>query len=240
MSEYGAAAQEIVSLLGLESPPVALAFVDARPEGVVQTSEVSPATCGFWRQAERGVFYADAAQHFNCQVGAMVMGFDLPEQVMQEIGGLVESMCGCSYLSPDEGDKIPSMGGSAHGGAAGVLYGPLADFPAAADSVVLWLTPKQAMLFNEVAGGSSWAAQPSRVSGRPACAALPLSIQGERPALSFGCIGMRTFTDIADDRMLAVVPAAKLPEFVDGLRETANANQAMLAYYQQRKAAITG
>jgi uncharacterized protein (DUF169 family) len=234
MPEYAAAAQEITSLLGLESPPVALAFAAAQPDGVPQTSQASPSTCGFWRQAERGVFYADAAQHFNCQVGAMVMGFDLPEQVMQQIGGLVETMCGCSYLSPEEGDKIPSVGGKA----AGVLYGPLGEFPGTPDSVVLWLTPKQAMLFNEAAGASSWAAQPSRVSGRPACAALPLAMQGQRPALSFGCIGMRTFTDIADDRMLAVVPGAKLDEFLAALRETARANEAMLGYYQQRKAEV--
>lgn len=234
MPEYRDAAEEITSLLGLESPPVALAFADAAPEGVRTTTDVSPSTCGFWRHAERGVFYADAAQHFNCQVGAMVMGFELPPQVMEQIGGLVESMCGCDYLSPEEGDKIPSVGR----GSAGVVYGPLADFPATPDSVVLWLSPRQAMLFNEAAGASSWAAEPTRVNGRPACAALPLAIQGGRPALSLGCMGMRTFTEVADDRLLAVVPGSVLPDFLAALRRTAAANEAMLAYYKQRKAEV--
>jgi uncharacterized protein (DUF169 family) len=234
MTEYHGAAAEISSLLDLQSPPVAVAFVEAPPAGVQQTTEVSPSTCGFWRMAERGVFYADAAQHFNCQVGSMVMGFDLPEQVMQQLGGLVETMCGCSYLAPEEGDKIPSVGGKA----AGIVYGPLAEFPMQPGAVVLWLSPRQAMLFHEAAGTASWAAEPARVGSRPACAALPMAIQGQRPTLSLGCMGMRTFTEVADDRMLAVVPGNAVDSFVQALRTTMEANRAMQSFYEQRKAEV--
>lgn len=236
MTTYQGVTEELTSLLQLQSPPVGLAFVDGQPEGVQQSTDASPSTCAFWRRAEQAVFYADAAQHLNCQVGALVMGFELSDQTMQEIGGLVQTMCDCSYLSADEGDKIPSVGSRA----AGVLYGPLSQFPATAAAVVLWLTPRQAMLFNEAAGASSWAAAPPRINGRPACAALPLALQGAQPALSLGCAGMRTFTEVADDRMLAVIPADRLNQFVDALRVTASANSAMLAYYEQRKAAVAG
>ena len=34
-----------------------------------------------WRRAEAGVFFAPAVRHYHCAVGAMTMGFDLPEQV---------------------------------------------------------------------------------------------------------------------------------------------------------------
>jgi uncharacterized protein (DUF169 family) len=234
MTQYRATADEIGSLLELSTPPVAVAFVDAAPAGIAQTTTVSPSTCGFWRQAEQGVFYADAQQHFNCQVGAMVMGFDLPAEVMQVLGGLVETMCGCAYLSPEEGDKIPSVGSHA----AGVVYGPLAQFPLPPNAVVVWLSPKQAMLYNEAAGSASWAATPARVSGRPACASMPLAIQGQQPTLSFGCIGMRTFTEVADDRMLAVIPGDRLDAFVEALRGTADANRAMLSFYESRKAEV--
>lgn len=162
------------------------------------------------------------------------MGFNLPEHVMKELGGLVETMCGCAYLSPDEGDKIPSVGG----GAAGVVYGPLAHFPTAPDLVVVWLTPRQAMLFNEASGSASWAAPPVRVGSRPACAALPMSLQGQLPILSLGCMGMRTFTEVADDRLLAVVPGARLTEFADSLRRTCEANQMMRSFYEGRKAEV--
>jgi uncharacterized protein (DUF169 family) len=234
MTEYRALAEQIQSLLDLATPPVALAFVDEPPAGVARTSNVSPSTCGFWRLAENGVFYADATQHFNCQVGSMVMGFDLPPHIMQDLGGLVETMCGCAYLSPEEGDKIPSVGSKA----AGVVYGPLAEFPTAPSAVVLWLSPRQAMLYNEAAGAASWATEATRVGGRPACAAVPMAMQGGQPTLSLGCIGMRTFTEIADDRMLAVVPGNKLDAFVAALRTTMDANRSMLSFYEQRKAEV--
>jgi uncharacterized protein (DUF169 family) len=234
LTEYQSVAAELSSLLGLQSPPVAIAFADAPLSGVMQTTDVSPSTCGFWRLAENGVFYAAAAQHFNCQVGAMVMGFDLPEQVMQQLGGLVETMCNCGYLSPEEGDKIPSVAGQP----AGVVYGPLADFPVEASAVVLWLTPQQAMLFNEAAGSASWAATPTRVGSRPACAAVPLAMSGNLPVLSLGCTGMRTFTEVADDRMLAVVPGDALASFTAALRGTAEANRQMQSFYEQRKAEV--
>jgi uncharacterized protein (DUF169 family) len=234
MTEHSGTAIEISALLGLQTPPVAVAFVDGQPAGVTQTTDVSPSTCGFWRLAEKGVFYAEAKQHFNCQVGSMVMGFALPEQIMQQLGGLVETMCGCGYLSPEEGDKIPSVNGQP----AGVVYGPLAEFPGPPSAVVLWLTPQQAMLFNEAAGSASWAAAPSRVGSRPACAALPLAMHGHLPVLSLGCMGMRTFTEVADDRMLAVVPGDALASFTASLRAIAEANRQMQAFYEQRKAEV--
>jgi uncharacterized protein (DUF169 family) len=234
MPELAGLAAEMTSLLALESPPVAIKFVDSAPPDIAQTSQVSPSTCGFWRQAERGTFYAAAEQHFNCQVGSMVMGFNLPPQIMQEIGGLVETMCGCGYLSADEADKIPSVGT----GAAGIVYGPLSEFPDQPAAVVLWLTPRQAMLFNEAAGTASWAAPATRVGSRPACAAVPLAIKGQLPMLSLGCMGMRTFTEVADDRMLAVVPGDRVDEFVASLRAISHANEAMKSFYEQRKAEV--
>src|SRR3954470_2070215 len=79
-------ADRIAALLELELPPVALAFVDEAPDGVESTDAVVPSACAFWRRAEEGVFYAPAEAHFNCPVGAMVMGFDLPEPVQANLG----------------------------------------------------------------------------------------------------------------------------------------------------------
>ena len=235
MTTHRTTAADISRLLGLETPPVALAFVTEAPSTVPQTAQLSPASCAFWRHAESGVFYASAAQHFHCQIGAMVMGFDLPPQVVREVGALVEGMSGCGYLSQEESGSIPSVGG----GAVGVLYGPLADFPRTPDAVLFWLTPTQAMVYNEAAGAAQWASTPHRVGGRPGCAALPMAIQAERPSLSFGCTGMRTFTEVADDRMLAVVPGTRLDGFLHDLRVIVTANEAMEAYYVQRKAELT-
>jgi uncharacterized protein (DUF169 family) len=144
-------------------------------------------------------------------------------------------MCDARYLDPAEAAKIPSVGGDS----AGIVYGPFGEGPVDPDLVLLWLTPAQMMIFNEAAGTASWTAgAPMGVSGRPGCAALPLALQNDRPQASLGCAGMRTFTEIPDDRMLAVLPGDRVAEFVTALETTVQSNAAMLDFYQGHKAAI--
>ena len=165
----------------------------------------------------------------------MVMGFDLPKPVSDELMGLVGKMTACGYVGGDEPAKIPVNKKKA----AGVVYGPLAKFPVEPDAVLLWLTPAQAMIWSEAAGGASWSGSaPTTVFGRPGCAAIPSAIGGPTPSLSFGCAGMRTFTEIGDDRMLAVIPGAGLVAFAQSLVKTRGINDAMESFYRDRKAAV--
>jgi hypothetical protein len=156
-------AATLTDLLSLDLPPVALSKVEARPEGVVDTGRPVPSSCAMWRVAEKGVFYAEAAEHFNCPVGSMVMGFDLPDNVNAELGGLVQSMCDAQYLEMSEVANIPSV----RKAGTGVVYGPLADLPVEPDVVLMWLTPAQAMIYNEASGNANWTAEAGQVSGRP-------------------------------------------------------------------------
>lgn len=41
----------LAQLLRLDSPPVAVAFVDAPPDGVPRVAASEPAGCGYWRRA---------------------------------------------------------------------------------------------------------------------------------------------------------------------------------------------
>ena len=234
LGDYQNLAGDISSTFGLEMRPVALAFVDQAPDGIEQTTAPSPSACGFWRRAEDGVFFAAAPQHYNCAVGSMVMGFDLPANVATELGGLVETMGSWSYLEADEAANIPTV----QRPSAGIVYGPLEEFPLDPAVVLMWLTPRQAMLFNEAIGAANWATPVGRVVGRPACAAIPLALRDSRPTQSFGCAGMRTFTGMPDDKMLGVVPGEQLREFVDGLGVIAGANARMQDFYDERKAAV--
>lgn len=218
----------LAELLELDTPPVALAFVEQQPADVEGFAGAVPSACSFWRRAEQSAFYASAEQHFNCPLGAMVMGFELPEQVGEQLGGLVESMCGQDYISPAEPAKVPTIQRKS----AGIVYGPLADLPAKPDLILLWLTPEQAMLFNEAAGTANWDSARMQVSGRPGCAALPLAMNGEQAQLSLGCKGMRTFTGIDGSRMLAAVPGEKAEELLIALERTITANAAVSSYYQ--------
>jgi uncharacterized protein (DUF169 family) len=227
-------ADRLTTALALDTPPIALTFTDTPPDGVAGPEQVVPSACAFWRLAERGVFYATAEAHNNCPIGAMVMGFPLTEQLQVQLGAVVNSMCECNYLSPEESDKIPGVAPSA----AGILYGPLAELPTAPGLVLFWLTPRQAMLYNEAAGTASWTQGSILSTGRPACAALPRALSSGSPTISWGCMGMRTFTGIPDDRLLATVPGDRVDSFVEDLERIVASNETMRTFYEGKKAAL--
>ncbi len=217
-------ATTLTTTLGLASPPVALALADAPPAGVRTFEGSVPSACTFWRRAESAVFYATAEQHFRCPVGTMVMGFEMPDDVKQELMGLVGVMVEEGYLGADEAPRIPTLPRKS----AGVVYGPLRDFPVEPDAVLMWLTPRQAMLVSEAGGACNWTGSaPGATLGRPACAAIPTAVARGGLTASLGCIGMRTYTEVADDQMLAVVPWAALPQLETALRDILKANRTM-------------
>ena len=226
----------LVENLGLARPPVALAFLGEAPEGVAVAAEVVPSACAFWRKAETGAFFAPADSHLHCPIGAFVMGLELPPAAMQELQGLIGRMAECGYVGAEEPARIPT----AKQKAAGILYGPLAGFPGAPDAVLLWLTPAQAMVWSEAVGGATWGGPaPQPALGRPACAAIPAALDGG-PTLSLGCIGMRTFTGIPAEEMLAVIPGERLAEVTEAIARTAAINGAMQDFYRGRLAAVQG
>jgi uncharacterized protein (DUF169 family) len=230
-----ARARTLVDELRLDQQPVAMSFVESVPAGVPTTDVATPSACTFWRLAERSLFYAPADRHYECPVGAMTMGFELPAEVQQQLMDAVTMMCEAGYLSPDEPAKIPTTGRKA----AGIVYGPLAALPIEPDLLLLWLTPRQAMFYSEAVGTSRWtSAAPATVWGRPACAALPAAMTSGRSSLSFGCTGMRTFTGVREDRLLAVLPGQQAGALADALAAVQRANTTMLAYYEERKAAF--
>src|SRR5207302_6694078 len=83
----------ITAALDLDPPPIALAFVQQPPIGIDTVRVDFPSSCSFWRRAEQQLFYVPAEAHFNCPVGAMVMGSELPQPVANELQQLLTSMC---------------------------------------------------------------------------------------------------------------------------------------------------
>jgi len=230
------AARILTTHLGLAMAPVALGVRDAAPEACDIAKDEVPSACGFWRKAEAGLFFATAEAHLNCPIGAMVMGFERPAEVDQELMQMVEQMTGLDYITGTEPAHLPTH---PKPGAKGVLYGPLADFPDSPDAILAWLTPAQAMLWNEATGDAVWdSGTAPLVTGRPACAAIPTSMGQERPALSLGCAGMRAFTGIGDERLLAVLPGSAMASFCDALARTSGANAQMKAMYDDCLAAF--
>lgn len=229
-------AEILTARLNLATPPVALAFVEAAPPGMEIFVRQVPSACTLWREAESRVFFAPPEAHFNCPIGAMTMGFEMPPEVQEQLSGFVEKMCGCNYVSADEPAKIPSVTKKK----AGIVYGPLEIFPIPADLVLLWLSPRQAMFYGEAIGSCRWTEEvPTGVFGRPACAALPVVMERSDAASSFGCMGMRTFTEISDDLMFVALPGNRLTEFVSSLDATVAANEEMRQFYEGHKARFT-
>lgn len=230
--------EEIAELLQqglkLDMPPVAVALVDGPPAGVQRLQEKGPSACSYWRSAEKGVFYASAEDHFNCPIGAMVMGFALPDSVNQDLMGLVTTMFGMNYIKPEEIQHIPKFQKQAKG----IVYGPLAGFPLEPTTVVMWPTPAQAMLLQEWSGASSWAENPQGlIFGRPGCGVLPVADGRAAPAMSLGCAGMRTFTEVPDDKCLLVLPGAALAGLREGLQKVLEVNEQMRGLYLAKKGA---
>jgi uncharacterized protein (DUF169 family) len=163
------------------------------------------------------------------------MGFELPEQVEANLGAAVEMMCDVAYIGADEPANIPSV----KSGKRGIVYGPLAEFPLEPDVALVWVAPSQAMLISEAAGSSRWMEAANRsVFGRPACASIPSALDAQEPALSLGCAGMRTFTEILPDRLLGVVPGSKLEDFERSLSATVESNRQMQSYYDEQSAQL--
>jgi uncharacterized protein (DUF169 family) len=219
--------------LNLDLPPVALALVSERPEGIGNLTEQVPSACTFWRRAEQGVFYASADDHMGCAIGGMVMGFELSESKTAELMGLVEQMCAICYIQPEEVPHIPHFNQKSRG----IVYGPLSQFPLVPDVALIWVTPGQAMLLQEAVGAVQWADSPANaVFGRPACGALPAAAASGQTTMSLGCMGMRTFTEIPADRCLVAIPGSILASLGDKLEQTFAANEKMREFYLGRKA----
>jgi uncharacterized protein (DUF169 family) len=221
--------------LGLADPPVGIAFVQAPPAGIAPVAEDVPSGCSFWRRAEQGVFYAPPESHFNCPVGAHVLGFDLPPAQQQELMGLVGAMAEAQYFDPAEAARLPTV----RRPKAGIVYGPLADLPLAPDLVVCWVDPTQAMLLAEAAGTSLWANEAGiKTLGRPGCAALPTALDEGRATLSLGCAGMRVYTEVARAAMLVVLPLAQAEQLAQELPRVVAANTAITRFHEERKGTL--
>lgn len=221
---------QLKTLLQLTYDPVGVSGAsDSDP--ITAGTAPAPSACSFWRRAETTSFTADAASHVNCKVGAHVMGFSLGEQDMQALGALVQTMTGVAYIAPEEVSAIPRL--PEH---KAWHYTPLRAAASTPELVLLWIDGRQVMLIQEAMGSAHWkSGKGLRTTGRPACGALALAYHHAEAVLSFGCAGMRTFTEIPNGYMLFVVPGELVDGLCNGLVQTAQSNAAVQCVYDNQK-----
>jgi uncharacterized protein (DUF169 family) len=224
--------------LGLERPPVAIAFLDRPPAGVSAWSGGAVAAgCVFWRKAQEGaVFYTVPADHYNCAVGAYTHRIDLPAERATELSQTLNFMIESRYLGMEEVPGIPTLTRTPEV----IAYGPLDRVAFVPDVVVLTVNPAQAMLLYEAAIKAGVGGALLNTLGRPACALLPLALHTDSAAVSLGCTGNRAYTGLPATEMYVGIPGDKWQAVAEQLAIVLSANAAIGDHHRQRQAQFAG
>jgi uncharacterized protein (DUF169 family) len=220
----------VLDSLNLSWKPVAIGFMAAPPSGLPRIERALPAGCAYWKHASEGHgFYTTAEDHYGCTVGAFTHNVTLPDDKRQELESVVGTMVSLEYLSGDEVPSIPRRPEPMQIAA----YAPLADATFAPDVVVFRGNARQLMLVSEAARSAGFFAG-GDILGRPACAMIPAASSSSGAVASFGCIGNRVYTGLADDEFYVTVPGAGLAPTLDRLAVILNANVQLKAFHEAR------
>ena len=223
-------AQLLADRLMIEMPPVAMAFVEEKPEDVAPLYREPPSFCSLWRLAELRVFYATAEQHDGCGIGGVVSGFRSAEGREDDLAVLLTELCEVEVGTSEEIAQTARFQQS--GG--GVVYGPLWKMPVEPDLALMWATLPQMGVVQEIVGKIMWRNNPQgAVFTRPACGVLPIAYENQKTALSLGCIGMRLYTEIPSHLFLVAMHPSQLPKLEQGL-ETRDDLAERLEHYGAR------
>ena len=227
-------AAKLSDLLSLGSTPVAIAFRSAAPAGVSRVERPGPAGCAYWKlAAEGGVFYTEAADHYNCPVGSYTHGVELPAARAAELQQVIGTFVSLQYIKMEEVPTLPRRT-EAFGVA---VYAPLAESPVDPDVVLVRGNARQIMLVAEAARAAG-IGHDGAAMGRPACAMIPEAMNTARGNTSLGCIGNRVYTGLGDAELYFTIPGPRLADVVDKLETIVHANRELEQYHQARRATL--
>ena len=225
----------LAALLRLTSPPIAITFLDAPPDGVPHVSAVEPASCGYWRRAAAGeVFFTFDDDHKRCPLGAHTHNVTLSAAEQWELMQLVQTMVGLSYLTLDDVAQIPRRRTPMQV----AVYAPLSRTPVTPDVVLVRGNARQLMLLAEAAQAAGVAGT-GVTMGRPTCAVLPEAINSTRTAASLGCVGNRVYTGADETDAYFAIPGALLGAVEQKLSTIVHANEELEKFHRGRAAAAS-
>jgi uncharacterized protein (DUF169 family) len=234
MNDYRDLEQQLSSEIGLTQRPVAIAFVDAPPEGVSKFTGSVPSGCTFWRLASDGrVFFTVPSDHYNCPIGSYTHNIPLPSERANELGQTLGFMADIGYVRMDEVPAIPVLPKTP----SIVVYAPLGDTPVDPDVVVFMGSAARLMLLHEAAMSAGVAANVNTLA-RPTCMAVPAALAGGL-LVSSGCIGNRVYTGLGEGELYAALPGKDLARLADKARAIAAANAKLEEYHQARRQQLT-
>ena len=222
--------RQILKVIKTGVRPVAVAFLDAEPDGVNKFQGTQPSGCSFWRLAAEGrTFYTIPENHFNCAVGAYTHNIALSPEREKETEQTLKMMFDLGYVKPEEVPQIPRLPKAPKA----IVYSPLGEAPSDPDVVLFALRPGAAMLLQEAAGRAGVGTGAPSL-GRPTCMALPASLQFGAIA-SLGCIGNRVYTGLDEGEMYVVLRGKDLTRVAEALHVISGANTALREYARGRR-----
>ena len=227
-------ATQLMQDLELDTPAVHISYRDTPPPGVREHPGGVPSACTFWAEGRTTAFFAPLAKHDACEIGAFVMGMPPEGDVghrLQETIGMFERI---EYVGKGEASGIPHNAKPPRF----VHYGPLAEASAPPTVALLFATPANAMVALEAASQGKAHPFDVPVTGRPACAVVPVVLSGKAPvAMSLGCAGFRQFTEVGKDKVLIAVRGDHVEKFASEVHKIKEANRMVDAEMARRKAA---
>jgi len=224
--DYAEISRQMVEMLNLPQPPVAVKFAkspDAIPEGVAELKEPMR-HCGMISKAAREgeIFYAKADKH-QCMGGAWALGLkelsdSLKSGEFYYKLGKFNSWAAC-MRTISQIPHIEAPGGSSKPVTYATVYAPLDKTPFDPHVVILFAQPISMLklaqaslydlggrLFSEFAGIQSVCADTG---------AYPYMTG--KVNFSLGCDGSRKFSGIDDDLMVMGIPGELLQKVADGI-----------------------
>ena len=233
MADYGALERTLTDALQLTRRPVAVAFLDQPPEGVVRLAGSEPSGCTFWSLASDGqVFYTAPEDHYNCPIGSYTHHIDLPADRVHELSDTLSLMSELGYIRMAEVPGVPRLEKTP----AATVYSPLGDTPTAPAVVIVTGTPGGLMVLHEASARIGISS--TSLLGRPTCMAIPAAL-ASGIASSLGCVGNRIYTGLGDEEFYSVIRTDKLAAIADEIATITAANVMLTQYHRERRAAIT-
>jgi uncharacterized protein (DUF169 family) len=216
--------------LRLTQPPVAIAFADRVPPGVMTYSGLSPAGCRFWQEAASRVFATVPRDHDLCSIGVYTHHLETTGAVDTDLQDALKVFGDLGYVRPADMPFIPVLERQPKV----VVYGPLASIPVSPDVVLLFVKADQSLILTEASQQLENGLPPAL--GRPACAIVPQAFNTGRTALSLGCCGARAYLDVlTPDVALYAIPGRKLEAFTERVAALANANAVLTSFHSLRR-----
>lgn len=208
--------QELIRLLDLVHPPVAVAFHEQGPDEQLRIRPApEPAGCCFWQQAEQRRLHTTATDHAHCSVGSYTHG--LISLAEAAAGEDTAALVGSGWVTEADLSSAPRVATTP----AAITYEPLDDADDA-DVVLLRVAASSLMTLQGACPELS-------VVTKPQCQIVPLALDGTI-AVSPGCAVSRVRTGLPADELTCALPARDLAEILARLERSRAADAAVSAY----------